>query len=194
MLEKNRFLLLCRLSASFTMKLKDMAGKLPAEVEDNLQALQIEAESLLKSNRSCGSQMSASLAMDSSEHDQSNLANEGVVDVHDPRMENHGDELELLQNSTEGNAPHRLAVTREATSSHGVETSSRSSGNSTPRYSSHGEVQLIEQFEPGVYVTVAQLQDGTKVFKQVRFRYTPALNTIHSHSKVRETDALSLPF
>nr|XP_010909635.1 PH, RCC1 and FYVE domains-containing protein 1 isoform X2 [Elaeis guineensis] len=154
---------------SLQVQLKEMAGKLPPEVEDKFQALQIEAESLLKSNRSRGSQFSASSAMDYSEHDRSNLANEGVVDVHDPKMENHGDELELLQNPTEGNAPHRLAVTREATLSHGVETSSRSSGNSPPRYGSHGEVQLTEQFEPGVYVTLVQLPDGTKVFKQVRF-------------------------
>ncbi|XP_038972493.1 PH, RCC1 and FYVE domains-containing protein 1-like isoform X2 [Phoenix dactylifera] len=151
---------------SLQLQLKDMEGKLPPEVEDSLQALQIEAEALLRSNRSCGSQFSASLAMDSPEHDRSNLAIEGVVDVHDPRMENHGDELELLQNSTDTNAPHILAVTREATPSQGVETSSRSSGNSTPRHSSHGEAQLIEQFEPGVYVTLVQLQDGTKVFKQ----------------------------
>jgi hypothetical protein len=39
------------------------------------------------------------------------------------------------------------------------------------KHDTHIEVQLIEQFEPGVYVTLIQLKDGTKVFKRVRFRY-----------------------
>jgi hypothetical protein len=45
-------------------------------------------------------------------------------------------------------------------------------GDFAPKYGTHGEVQLIEQFEPGVYVTLIQLRDGTKVFKRVRFRYS----------------------
>ncbi|KAH7858911.1 hypothetical protein Vadar_029275 [Vaccinium darrowii] len=36
---------------------------------------------------------------------------------------------------------------------------------------SEGQRQVIEQFEPGVYVTLVQLQNGTKIFKQVKFRY-----------------------
>lgn len=31
--------------------------------------------------------------------------------------------------------------------------------------------EIIEQFEPGVYVTLIQLSKGTKIFKRVRFRY-----------------------
>ncbi|KAL0414302.1 UNVERIFIED_CONTAM: PH, RCC1 and FYVE domains-containing protein 1 [Sesamum radiatum] len=32
-----------------------------------------------------------------------------------------------------------------------------------------GQKEVIEQFEPGVYVTVVQLPNGTKIFKRVRF-------------------------
>lgn len=31
--------------------------------------------------------------------------------------------------------------------------------------------EVIEQFEPGVYVTLVQLTNGTKIFKRVKFRY-----------------------
>ncbi|KAJ0034352.1 hypothetical protein Pint_25071 [Pistacia integerrima] len=34
-----------------------------------------------------------------------------------------------------------------------------------------GERESIEQFEPGVYITFVQRQDGSAVFKRVRFRY-----------------------
>ncbi|XP_022871405.1 protein BREVIS RADIX-like [Olea europaea var. sylvestris] len=34
---------------------------------------------------------------------------------------------------------------------------------------SEGRKEVIEQFEPGVYVTLVQLVDGTKLFKRIRF-------------------------
>nr|CAB3478039.1 unnamed protein product [Digitaria exilis] len=50
-----------------------------------------------------------------------------------------------------------------------MENSAKTQGDFAPKHGTHGEVQLIEQFEPGVYVTLIQLKDGTKVFKRVRF-------------------------
>lgn len=45
-------------------------------------------------------------------------------------------------------------------------------GGSRPsRVSSMGRKEIIEQFEPGIYVTLIQLSNGTKIFKRVRFRY-----------------------
>ncbi|KAL5711856.1 hypothetical protein ACHQM5_014086 [Ranunculus cassubicifolius] len=38
-----------------------------------------------------------------------------------------------------------------------------------PSVRNDGQQQIIEQFEPGVYVTLVQLQNGTKLFKRVRF-------------------------
>lgn len=45
-------------------------------------------------------------------------------------------------------------------------------GSETPRVPTvrnESQRQLIEQFEPGVYVTLIQLQNGTKIFKRVKF-------------------------
>lgn len=33
------------------------------------------------------------------------------------------------------------------------------------------EAEWIEQYEPGVYITLVALQDGTRDLKRVRFRY-----------------------
>lgn len=40
---------------------------------------------------------------------------------------------------------------------------------------SEGGKEVIEQFEPGVYVTLLQLRDGTRVFRRVKFRYSSTL-------------------
>lgn len=37
--------------------------------------------------------------------------------------------------------------------------------------SAKAQREVIEQFEPGVYVTLIQLPNGTKFFKRIRFRY-----------------------
>lgn len=79
-------------------------------------------------------------------------------------MENHRDDLEY---STVGiaheNGKAAVNYIKEA-SDH-----QSSPKTSSKTINSHGEVQLTEQFEPGVYATLAQLRDGTKVFKRVRF-------------------------
>lgn len=41
----------------------------------------------------------------------------------------------------------------------------------SPNAPREGQKEVIEQFEPGVYVTLLQLTNGTKIFKRVRFRY-----------------------
>ena len=60
------------------------------------------------------------------------------------------------------------SITRGAVSHHSAEHGSISDESSTMR---NGKKEVIEQFEPGVYVTVILLQNGTKIFKRVRFRY-----------------------
>ncbi|KAI3692771.1 hypothetical protein L6452_32594 [Arctium lappa] len=57
------------------------------------------------------------------------------------------------------------ATTTEAESQKSIEGSS---GISKHRRK-EGVKEVIEQFEPGVYVTLLQLSDGTKIFKRVRF-------------------------
>ncbi|KAK4733086.1 hypothetical protein R3W88_007347 [Solanum pinnatisectum] len=50
---------------------------------------------------------------------------------------------------------------------HGQSTPRSFSGS--PRAPREGQKEVIEQFEPGVYVTLLQLTNGTKIFKRVRF-------------------------
>jgi hypothetical protein len=71
----------------------------------------------------------------------------------------------------------------------------RAPGDFAPKYGTHGEVQLIEQFEPGVYVTLMQLRDGTKVFKRVRFRYsiTTPITVFFIHLNLIDSSTISLP-
>ncbi|KAL6610595.1 hypothetical protein ACP70R_040564 [Stipagrostis hirtigluma subsp. patula] len=62
-----------------------------------------------------------------------------------------------------------FSMTSESPCHRTMENNLRANGDFAPKYGTHGEVQLIEQFEPGVYVTLIQQRDGTKVFKRVRF-------------------------
>lgn len=83
--------------------------------------------------------------------------------IKDLTQENVNNLLESKRNSA------REAVSQSA------ENGSRSPISSTPL--TEGEKQVIEQFEPGVYVTLVVLSNGTKIFKRVRFRY-PTLKTV----------------
>lgn len=42
------------------------------------------------------------------------------------------------------------------------------------------EAEWIEQYEPGVYITLMALQDGTRDLKRVRFRYFSFLSLLNS--------------
>ncbi|MCD9559958.1 hypothetical protein HAX54_018337 [Datura stramonium] len=61
--------------------------------------------------------------------------------------------------------PHNVDGTvRE---NHGQSTPESVSGS--PKAPREGQKEVIEQFEPGVYVTLLQLTNGSKIFKRVRF-------------------------
>ncbi|KAG5560348.1 hypothetical protein RHGRI_003597 [Rhododendron griersonianum] len=60
---------------------------------------------------------------------------------------------------------NRSSNIREALHLESNESATRSP--KTPK--TEGQREVIEQFEPGVYVTLIQLQNGTKIFKRVRF-------------------------
>lgn len=62
-----------------------------------------------------------------------------------------------------------ISNTTEAAPRQSSENESKTSEASTAR--NDGEKEIIEQFEPGVYVTFIQRPSGTKIFKRVRFRY-----------------------
>ena len=54
---------------------------------------------------------------------------------------------------------------------------SSQNGPGTPHIAQmEGQREVTEQFEPGVYVTLIQLANGTKIYKGVRFRYVTGQN------------------
>lgn len=142
------------------MKLKEIAEKLPLEVSENIMVMHAQVESFLKTSEN-RSKVSSSLVVVSSENDQPHLTNEGTSDIHDRKIENVRDDLDLSQNAVDGGGQNdsksSVAASKEATAHHSIE---------------HGpKAESTEQFEPGVYVTFIQSSDGTKLFSRVRFRY-----------------------
>lgn len=50
-----------------------------------------------------------------------------------------------------------------------------SNSNNTYNAPDQVEAEWIEQYEPGVYITLVALRDGTRDLKRVRFRYYPLI-------------------
>lgn len=62
-----------------------------------------------------------------------------------------------------------VSSTREDEAQPSSEDGSKSHESSATKIERGKEV--IEQFEPGVYVTLVQLRNGTRIFRRVKFRY-----------------------
>lgn len=153
------------LNFAVILQLKEMTEKLPPEGEerDAFNSLQSQLESFLATagaHASLSSYSPLNLEVDQHGSPQSSISTE----------DQHTD-------STGLNEVSRI-VSQESnnTSSPNVQedTSQQHSGN---RYkfvsssSSNGVTQVIEQFEPGVYITIDLLPNGIKTFHRVKFRY-----------------------
>lgn len=167
-------------------QLKEVIEKLPPEISEGetFKAMYARAEAFLNmvetsktsslptsqekaNNLTAPNNGSTPLLDDSSKRIEDNVDASGMKDL---TQENVNNLLESKKTS---------ANTREAVSQ-SSENGSRSPAPSTP--TTEGEKQVIEQFEPGVYVTLVVLSNGAKIFKRVRFRYlkTVAFERYHS--------------
>jgi len=157
----------------FYVKLKDMAEKVPPEVGNNLKAVLNQADNLLRDKGSKTSKVSSSMLMDSLGNGQPYKTSQWTADIEYERTHQ-------LQNAPEGSVQHNGKLvatdTREATGHQSMESNSSNRG-----------VEVVEQFEHGVYVTLIQNPDGTKDFKRVRFRYS----LISTHYKSMHTYFIS---
>lgn len=126
---------------------------MPTEFADSVKTLKSQSERFLIGQ--CGHPPEAISA-----HEQARLSSSGLHELTHHRSASMG--------NLDGTS---LSLTTESPC-HRMDDNGRAPGDFAPKYGTHGEVQLIEQFEPGVYVTLIQLRDGTKVFKRVRFRYS----------------------
>ncbi|XP_062180342.1 PH, RCC1 and FYVE domains-containing protein 1-like [Phragmites australis] len=143
---------------------KGIVDKLPSDAADSIKALQLQTQSLLREQSSHPSEL-----MNPIERDHLHLSSGGSgrydLTSHKPSGVGY---LVMSQDgsSTSGSA---ISITSESPSHRVMENQAKVQNDFVPKHGTHGEVQLIEQFEPGVYVTLIQLKDGTKVFKRVRF-------------------------
>ncbi|KAM0946100.1 putative chromatin regulator PHD family [Dioscorea sansibarensis] len=158
---------------SLDKQLKDLMKKSPPDLGESLKSMHFQAESFLKSNENHASESSSSIVMDSSGNYHSHSNNDGGADVHGQRIENTNKEPDSPHNYTEGSAWHSnqsaITETRDAASHQSTDNGVRSPEFSSMDHANVGEVQLVEQFEPGVYVTLVQLPNGTRIFKRIRF-------------------------
>nr|GMD77280.1 PH, RCC1 and FYVE domains-containing protein 1 [Ipomoea batatas] len=69
--------------------------------------------------------------------------------------------------SSGSESPHNIDGTPQE--NNGVSHSIAEGGGRPSRVPSMGRREIIEQFEPGIYVTLIQLSTGSKIFKRVRF-------------------------
>lgn len=136
-------------SRPFILQLKSIADRVPSDAVDSLKTLQNHSERFLT---------------------EQGIRRLEVTGTH--RKSASIGSFAISQDGTIGHASSSAAsLTSESPCHRIMENSSRANGDLAPKLGTHGEVQLVEQFEPGVYVTLIQHRDGTKVFKRVRFRY-----------------------
>ena len=148
------------------MQLKGIVDKLPVDAADSMKALQMKTQSLLREQSGHPSEL-----MNPMERDHLHLSSVGSGRYDLVTHKSGG--VGYLTMSQDGSSASgsAISITSESPSHRFMENSAKAHGDFAPKHGTHGEVQLIEQFEPGVYVTLIQLKDGTKVFKLVRFRY-----------------------
>ncbi|GMH22288.1 hypothetical protein Nepgr_024131 [Nepenthes gracilis] len=75
---------------------------------------------------------------------------------------------ELLLASV-GNASEATADNRDSGLPQDIENAAKLRNPASPNNSNHVEAEWIEQYEPGVYITLIALRDGTRDLKRVRF-------------------------
>ncbi|QHN91934.1 Protein Brevis radix-like [Arachis hypogaea] len=145
-----------------------MAEKLSPEISEteNLRIALTQAEDFLKENSTSKTFSVLSI----SESTRQN-APDPATDIGDSKMQEHNteenheaaasdpshDEGNILQERNRSSVfDNRTAVQPQ-------------SSEETSRLARDGETQVIEQFEPGVYVTLIVRPNGIKIFRRVRF-------------------------
>ncbi|KAJ7979857.1 Regulator of chromosome condensation (RCC1) family with FYVE zinc finger domain [Quillaja saponaria] len=158
-----------------TEQLNEMTSKLPPEVSESatFRDIHAQAETFLKENPEseiCTSLLTSLESDQQNEPDRTPLVIEASK-LQEQRTEDHVDAAGgLSQNG--GNVNHHRNSSSVSNIGEAVPPQSSENGSGSPDRSTIGinrEKQVIEHFEPGVYVTLVVLPNGSKVFKRVRF-------------------------
>ncbi|KAL5990575.1 hypothetical protein ACLOJK_011477 [Asimina triloba] len=141
---------------SLADQLNDLSEKVSPEVYDfeNIKSIPYQLEELLQVSEKMATESSSIL---DSTSDRPLSTNERTDD---------GGRITDSQPNPDGRSS--LADTKENMVNQNMENESRSPVTSV-NCSNEGEAQVVEQFEPGVYVTLLQRQNGAKMFKRVKF-------------------------
>ncbi|KAL2486745.1 Regulator of chromosome condensation (RCC1) family with FYVE zinc finger domain [Abeliophyllum distichum] len=159
---------------SLTAQLKENTEKLPPELTESESFIVMHAqfESFLDIFGTPASEVSSTLPpeLTHEQHSQPNkiaLAGESNYNGHsgtDIRVGNAP--VQDMSQNIDGIPPQSNGSSLTGTNV--VHRLSSEGGSETPK-AVRGQKEIIEQFEPGVYVTLIQLANDTKIFKRVRF-------------------------
>ncbi|KAI4318034.1 hypothetical protein L6164_025846 [Bauhinia variegata] len=161
---------------SMTDQLKEIVEKLPPEVSDGetLRTVHAQGEEFLKEDQEPEAPSSSAENLES---DQQNAPDASATESESSKLQEQEtkenvDAVGANPSQDGGNTPEKsktpsVSSTEGAMPPQSVENGSRSPDHS--RDGIEGGKQVIEQFEPGVYVSLIVLPSGTKLFKRVRF-------------------------
>lgn len=149
---------------------------LPPDNSDSetLRNIRIQAEDFLKENQEYEATSSIPANMQSNQEiGPDTLASDiNGLKLHEHKHEETIDSAGLEQSQDSGNSLQEGRPSVSSPEAAGTPKSLESGSQSSDPMRPVGEVEVIEQFEPGVFVTLLVSPDGTKVFKRIRFRYT----------------------
>lgn len=139
-----------------------MTQELPPDISESpaIKSIHAQVESFLNT---IGNQAS---------EDNSSLQTDALSNSHQkPTHRNNMSESVIRNDHWDAAGIHETSQSVDGTvrENHGQSTPRSFSGS--PEAPREGQKEVIEQFEPGIYVTLLQLTNGTKIFKRVRFRY-----------------------
>ncbi|KAE9618205.1 putative chromatin regulator PHD family [Lupinus albus] len=163
---------------SMIEQLKEISEKLAPENSDseNMRSMLTKAEEFLKENETNTSISSS----DSPKVEEQNERNTSISSSDSPKVEEQNERNTSISSSNspkveEERIEEKNKVVDEENalkeSNNRLSDAKESSESTSNDSKSMEEVQVIEQFEPGVYVTLIVKAGGIKVFKRVRFRF-----------------------
>lgn len=161
----------------FVFQFKEITDKLPPEISESesFKNMHAQIESLLETIEAQASEDNSAIPPELT-HEQQNPSDKSTLVSISNYKEDHRteDHVNTMVQDVSQNVNGTPTETNGASVSYAKATnqSSTENGSGTPEGAkTEGQKEVIEQFEPGVYVTVIQLANGTKIFKRIRFRY-----------------------
>ncbi|KAI5580375.1 hypothetical protein BDE02_08G151600 [Populus trichocarpa] len=161
---------------SITKELKEMMQQLPPEGRetDTLKAIDSKIEAFLEKIRASeSSSLPESVGSDYQNASASSPLTSDSSNLLEKRMEGQTDTVRATAMSrTDGSVPEESSRSSVSHLTEAVPRESSENESRTPTASikrTESQKEIIEQFEPGVYVTVILRPNGVKIFKRVKF-------------------------